>query len=392
MTAPRSILFVTGTRADFGKLEPLARAARDAGYAVSFFVTGMHMLPRYGLTKLEVQRMPGVGVVEFLNHREGDPQDVIFAKTVLGFSDHLRVAPPDLVVVHGDRVEAMATALVCATNYIRCAHIEGGEVSGTIDEIFRHCNTKLASCHMVSSEAARARVLALGETGDRIFVIGSPELDTHRAGSGVSLDAVRARYEIDFDEYGIVIFHPVTSEAAGMRRQALALFDALAASKRHFVVIRPNNDPGAEAIQEVIAAQPAARFRVLPSMRFAHFSELLRHASAIIGNSSTGVREAPFLGVPSLDIGTRQTNRSEAASVHHATATDRAGIDAFLSGIWGRRYPASTEFGGGTAAENFLRILRSEGFWQGALQKTFNDVTPPGQATGSGETREAGHG
>ena len=157
-------------------------------------------------------------------------------------------------------------------------------------------------------------------------------------------------------------------------------------------MIRPNNDPGAEAIQEVIAAQPAARFRVLPSMRFAHFSELLRHASAIIGNSSTGVREAPFLGVPSLDIGTRQTNRSEAASVHHATATDRAGIDAFLSGIWGRRYPASTEFGGGTAAENFLRILRSEGFWQGALQKTFNDVTPPGQATGSGETREAGHG
>ncbi|MBK1634223.1 UDP-N-acetylglucosamine 2-epimerase [Rhodovulum adriaticum] len=378
MSAARSILFVTGTRADFGKLEPLARAARDAGHRVAFFVTGMHMLPLYGLTKVEVHRMQGVEVVEFLNHREGDPQDVIFAKTVLGFSDHLRIAEPDLVVVHGDRVEAMATALVCATNYIRCAHVEGGEVSGTIDEVFRHCNTKLATCHLVSSQEAKARVLALGETDDRVYVIGSPELDTHRTGSGVALDEVRARYAIPFQDYGIVIFHPVTSEVDSIGQQAEALFDALAASGRHFVVIRPNNDPGSDAIQAVIAAQSADRFRELPSMRFSHFSELLRNASAIIGNSSTGVREAPFLGVPSLDIGTRQTNRANAVSVHHATAFDRVGIDAFLSDVWGRRFPASNAFGGGTAAENFLKVLEEPTVWTLPLQKTFNDVTPPG--------------
>ncbi|RKT45568.1 UDP-N-acetylglucosamine 2-epimerase [Thiocapsa rosea] len=374
MRVPRSIHFVTGTRADFGKLEPLARAARDAGYSVSFFVTGMHMLPRYGLTKIEVHRMEGVGVVEFLNHREGDPQDVIFAKTVVGFSDHLRILRPDLVVVHGDRVEAMAAALVCAINYVRCAHIEGGEVSGTIDEIFRHCNTKLAACHMVSSQQSRTRVLAMGETDDSVYVIGSPELDTHRADSGVTLEAVRARYDIPFDDYGIVIMHAVTSEADFMGKQAADLFAVLAGSGRCFVVIHPNNDPGSDAIQRVIEAQPHERFRALPSMRFAHFSELLRHASAIIGNSSTGVREAPFLGVPSLDIGTRQTNRAFSPSVHHAEAADHDAIGRFLATVWGHRFPASTEFGGGNAALNFRHILDDEGFWNRPLQKNFHDL------------------
>lgn len=379
MSEPRSILFVSGTRADFGKLEPLARAVRDAGYKVSFFVTGMHMLPLYGLTKVEVHRMDDVDVVEFLNHRDGDPQDVIFAKTVIGFSDHLLIARPDLVVVHGDRVEAMAAALVCATNYVRCAHVEGGEVSGTIDEIFRHCNTKLANCHLVSSEQARDRVLAMGESSDSIYVIGSPELDTHGGASGVTLDDVRARYEIPFDDYGIVIFHPVTSEVDTIGAQAEALFSALSASNRHFVVIRPNNDPGSPQIQKAIADLSSEQFRVLPSMRFAHFSELLRQANAVVGNSSTGVREAPFLGVPSLDIGTRQTNRSTSASVHHADAGQTDKINKFLDETWGARYEPCMAFGGGSAAENFLCMLEDEAFWNRTLQKTFNDV---GKANG----------
>ena len=129
----KSIIFVTGTRADFGKLAPLAVAARDQGFAVSFFVTGMHMLEQYGLTKIEVRRMEGVEVHEFLNQRAGDPQDMILAKTVIAFSDFALEHKPDLVVIHGDRLEALACSLVCATNYIPSAHIEGGEVSGTID-------------------------------------------------------------------------------------------------------------------------------------------------------------------------------------------------------------------------------------------------------------------
>jgi UDP-N-acetylglucosamine 2-epimerase (hydrolysing) len=375
----RSILFVTGTRADFGKLEPLATAARDAGFAVTFYVTGMHMLDRYGLTKIEVHRMAGVSVHEFLNQRPGDPQDMVLAKTVLGFSDFVAEHRPDLVVVHGDRVEALACALVCATNYIRCAHVEGGEISGTIDEIFRHCNTKLAYCHFVSSTAAKARVMALGEPEEAIHVIGSPELDKHGAASGVTLEEVRARYAIPFDDYGICIFHPVTSEAADMGRQAGALFGALEASGRNFVLILPNNDPGSEAIFEVIEALPGDRFRRIPSMRFSHFSELMKNAACMVGNSSAGVREAPFLGIPSLEVGTRQSGRAEAPSLARCAAGDGAAVAAFLDREWGKRYPPDTAFGTGQAAGNFVAVLRDEGFWTRSMQKAFRDA-----GTGSG--------
>jgi UDP-N-acetylglucosamine 2-epimerase (hydrolysing) len=347
---------------------------RDAGFAVSFFVTGMHMLDRYGLTKLEVHRTRGVAVHEFLNQRAGDPQDMVLAKTVIGFSDFLKEHQPDLVVIHGDRVEALACAFVCATNYVRCAHIEGGEVSGTIDEIYRHCNSKLASHHFVSSEDAARRVMALGEAEGDIHAIGSPELDFHAGPSGVTIAQVKDRYALPFVDFGICVFHPVTSEAATMGAQADALFGTLDASMRNFVVIAPNNDPGSSDIFAAIERLPADRFRVLPSMRFAHFSELMKNASAMIGNSSAGVREAPFIGLPSLDIGTRQTNRAKSPSVFFADATDSTQIAQFLNTEWGKSYPRHDAFGGGSAAQRFVTILQSDAFWQSSLQKTFHDV------------------
>ncbi|RUS59125.1 UDP-N-acetylglucosamine 2-epimerase (hydrolyzing) [Pseudorhodobacter sp. E13] len=370
----QSLLFVTGTRADFGKLEPLAIAARDAGFAVSFFVTGMHMLERYGMTKLEVQRMAGVPVHEFLNQRPGDPQDMILAKTVIGFSDFVTEHRPDLIITHGDRVEALACTLVAATNYIRSGHVEGGEVSGTIDEIFRHCNSKLASAHFVSSQAAARRVMALGEPAEAVHVIGSPELDFHSRPSGVTIEAVRARYGIGFTDYGICVFHPVTSEQATMGAQAESLYAALEASGRNFVLIAPNNDPGSDAIFAVINKLPKDRFRLIPSMRFAHFSELMKNAACMVGNSSAGVREAPFLGIPSLDIGTRQHNRSEAASIRYADAADRAAIAAFLAEDWGKTHARDEGFGSGSAAERFVAVLKDQAFWARGLQKEFQDL------------------
>ena len=370
----KKLLFVTGTRADFGKIKPLAMAAQAAGHEVGFFVTGMHMLDFYGLTKVEVHRTPGVAVHEFLNQRPGDPQDVILAKTVSGFSDFVTEHRPDLVVVHGDRVEALACALVCAINYVRCAHIEGGEVSGTIDEIFRHCNSKLAYCHMVSSDAAARRVMALGEPPEAIHTIGSPELDLHAQPSGVTLDDVRAHYDISFAAYGICTFHPVTSEATTMADQARALFGALQRSGRPFVVILPNNDPGSEGILAALADVPADQFRQIPSMRFAHFSELMKHAACMVGNSSAGVREAPFLGLPSLDIGTRQTNRAISPSIHFANADETAKIATFLNDQWGQTLDRDTGFGSGAAANRFAEILQKPAFWAGTLQKTFHDA------------------
>ncbi len=367
----KRLLFITGTRADYGKLEPLAVAAQQAGFAISFFITGMHMMRRYGETRLEVRRFPGAEFFEFVNQREGDAQEFILSKTILGFSDFVHEHRPDLVVIHGDRVEALAASIVCAMKYIPSAHIEGGEVSGTIDESIRHCNTKLCATHFVSSDAARARVLALGEAPDSVYNIGSPELDTHARPSGVSIEEVKARYAIPFDEFGIAVFHPVTSEADTIGAQAAALFGRLEASGKCFVVIAPNNDPGTEDIFAVLERLPQQRFRLIPSMRFNYFSELMKHAAVMVGNSSAGVREAPFLGLPSLDVGTRQTNRAQSPSIQACSAFDASVIDRFLLEQWGCRQPMDASFGAGDAAARFARILLSAEYWNRPAQKVF---------------------
>lgn len=369
----KKLIFLSGTRADFGKVEPIAKAAQESGYDVIFFVTGMHMLEKYGLTKVEVHRT-FANVAEFVNQRQGDTMDTILSKTVLGFSDYVMEEKPDVVFIHGDRVEAFAGAIVCSTNYIPCVHIEGGEVSGTIDEMFRHCNTKLSSSHLVSSENAKRRVMALGEPEERIHVIGSPELDIHLQPSGVSLDEVRERYQITFEEYGICVFHPVTSECDSIGQQATDLFSSLDRSGREFVIIAPNNDPGSEAIFEAISGLPEKRFRVLPSMRFRHFSELMKNASAFVGNSSAGVREVPFLGIPSLNIGSRQTNRALCNELQNCRAEDDDAIQAFLRDVWGKRLGRHSGFGSGRATEKFMNLLDSGVFWNTPLQKNFVDI------------------
>ena len=372
VVAGKGLLFVTGTRADYGKLEPLAKAAQEAGFHISFFITGMHMMKRYGETRLEVKRFAGAEFFEFVNQREGDALDFILSKTILGFSDFVHEHRPELVIIHGDRVEALAASIVCAMRYIRSAHVEGGEVSGTIDESIRHCNTKLCASHFVSSESAKSRVLALGESPDRVFNIGSPELDTHARPSGVSIEEVKARYAIPFEDYGIAVFHPVTSEQDTIGMQAQSLFGALDASNKCFVLIAPNNDPGTEEISAVLEKLPRERFRLIPSMRFNYFSELMKNASIMVGNSSAGVREAPFIGLPSVNIGTRQNGRTDTESVIHIPAQSSEDIRKTVLGIWGHRKANSKEFGVGCASKAFVEILKNPDFWSIRQQKEFN--------------------
>ena len=370
----KNLLFVTGTRADFGKLEPLAKAAISAGFQVNFFVTGMHMMKKYGSTHMEVRAVDGAEIFEFVNQKEGDSLDTILAKTIVGFSDFVQENSPDLVVIHGDRIESIAVSLVCATNYVYSAHIEGGEISGTIDESLRHCNSKLCLTHFVSSQCAADRVTRLGEPENRIFVIGSPELDKHFDSSGVDITTVKSRYEIIFAEYGVVIFHPVTSEKKSMADQAIGLYETLVKSGRNFVVIAPNNDPGSHELFEILNKLPRERFRVIPSMRFNYFSELMKNSSVIIGNSSVGVREAPFIGIPSINIGSRQNNRSSDVSIVNASPYDSEKIlDLLASGFWGKRYKSATSFGDGKSCEKFIKILETDEFWNHPMQKSFSE-------------------
>ena len=370
----KNILFVTGTRADFGKLEPLAKAAIAEGYHVGFFVTGMHMLKKYGSTNMEVRNVHGAEIFEYVNQKEGDELDSILAKTVVGFSDFVHENRPDLVVVHGDRIESTAVSIVCAMNYIYSAHIEGGEVSGTIDESLRHCNSKLCSTHFVSSKDAADRVIRLGEEKERVYVIGSPELDSHFNVSGVDIAEVKCRYEIPFEQYGVVVFHPVTSERESMACQAQSLYAALVKSGKNFVVIAPNNDPGSKHIFEIINTLPTERFRVIPSMRFQYFSQLLKSAAVVVGNSSVGVREAPFIGVSSIDVGSRQKNRAVGNSIINCSAYDEDRIITLLSSdFWAKRYDSAKNFGCGDSCSKFVEVLSSEKFWSHSKQKIFSN-------------------
>ena len=327
----KKLLFITGTRADFGKIEPLASIAKTKGYHIYFFVTGMHLLEKYGLTSIEVARIQGAKREEFINQMEGDSLERILSKTIMGFSEYVEKIKPDMVFIHGDRVEALSAALVCASKNVRSTHIEGGEVSGTIDEVYRHCNTKLCTSHFVSSQSAKKRVISLGEHPDRVFVIGSPELDTHKAKKNISFADVLKYYEIPWEDFGVFIFHSVTSELRDLKTQISHVCSALKRSKNRFVIIAPNNDPGCNLIFKEIEKLPKERFKIIPSMRFNYFSVLLKNAKLLMGNSSAGVREAPFLGTPSVNIGSRQKNRSVSKSVTNYSYNNNFSLEELIT-------------------------------------------------------------
>ena len=371
----KKLLFITGTRADFGKLEPLALSAKLAGFKIYFFVTGMHLLEKYGLTSIEISRMKNITRFEFINQMEGDSQDKILSKTITGISEYVNRLRPELVLIHGDRIEAVAASLVCATNNIRSAHIEGGEVSGTIDEVYRHCNTKLCTVHFVSSKLAKNRVTKLGEHPDRVFVLGSPELDAHKKRNETPLNEVLSYYDILWDQYGIFIFHSVTSELEGLKKEIQICCDSLKKIKKNFIVISPNNDPGCEIIFKAIGKLPGSHFKQIPSMRFSYFSTLLKNSQIIVGNSSVGVREAPFLGVPSINIGSRQFRRGEAKSIKNVDVFKNEHLDKMVKSLWGKRFPTDKSFGTGQSAKKFTKILKDKKIWELNLQKKFFETS-----------------
>jgi UDP-N-acetylglucosamine 2-epimerase (hydrolysing) len=288
--------------------------------------------------------------------------DIVLSNTISGLSYYLREHPTDLLIVHGDRVEALAGACVGALNNILVAHIEGGEVTGTIDESIRHAVTKLAHIHFVAHEQAAERLRQMGEKD--IYVIGSPDIDVMLSDDLPTLDEVISHYEISFQDYAICIYHPVTTEPV-----SLAVFDAMGASGKQYVVIYPNNDPGAGAIIEWINTL-GENFKLIPSMRFEYFLTLLKHAQFIIGNSSAGIREAPVYGVPTIDVGTRQEGRySGIRSIVNCKT-----YGEILYNI--NNLPMSIKsmtFGNGDSASRFLDILDMQEIWNISPQKRFID-------------------
>lgn len=370
----RKIVFLTGTRADFGKQKSLIEESLlHCEFEVHIFVTGMHMLTRYGYTCEEVEKCGFPNVHKYINQNSADTMDSVLAKTISGFSDYITEVAPDLIVVHGDRVEAMAGALVGCLRNIRVAHIEGGEISGTVDEILRHSITKLSQIHFAANREACSRLLQLGERKDSIFEIGSPDIDVMMSTGLPTLAQVRSRYNLLFNEYSILMFHPVTTELSDLSQYAKNLVAAVKACGEDFLVIFPNNDPGSEYILDAIETlQDNSRFRIIPSMRFEYFLTALKNCRYLIGNSSAGVRETPFYGVPSINIGTRQNRRAESQTIINCSYE----TDAILRAI---RYIEDVPtvkaplFGNGGSAKKFVDALLAVSFWELPAQKTFVD-------------------
>lgn len=372
----RKILFLTGTRADFGKLKPLMREVdRSPDFECFVFATGMHTLPRYGMTANEIKKENFQNVFTHMNQDSlmNERLDMILANTVQGLGHFVHEFPADLLVVHGDRVEALAGAIVGAFNNILTAHVEGGELSGAVDESIRHAVTKLSHVHFVSNETSQRRLIQLGERPETIHIIGSPDVDIMLSDSLPAIESVRARYEIPFERYSVFVYHSVSGELDSLAKSIDEVMNALRESGRNFVVIYPNNDPGSNTILNAIRVlEGDPRFRILPSMRFEYFLSLLKHADAIVGNSSAGIREAPVYGTPTVNIGSRQNNRSEHKSVTHVTENKKA-ILAALEHL-PSRFEACFEFGRGDSAARFMQLLNNDEFWQVSRQKQFRDL------------------
>ena len=372
----KKIVFLTGTRADFGKLKPLIRAVSEdhTEFVYEIIATGMHLLKKYGSTIGEIRKAGFENIVPMFN-QEGlatDKMDVILANTIPSLSHYFSENKPDLFVVHGDRVESLAGAISGTLNNVRVAHIEGGEISGTIDESIRHAISKLVPLHLVSNLTARQRLVQMGEDEKSIFQIGSPEVDVMLGAGLPDIETVKRHYRLNFKEYALVIYHPVTTEDAQIQVNAKSVVDALLRVDDNFIVIEPNNDLGSPIIRrEFERLKDIDRIRIFPSLRFEYYLTLLKFCKYLLGNSSSGVREAPVFGVPSINIGTRQRGRNQSPGIIDLSENSDDIVRAI--GTVPRKAPESRSFGQGNAAKEFRRLLAGPEFWDVPLQKKFRD-------------------
>ena len=372
----KKIIFLTGTRADFSKIKSLIQALeKQQDFEVCVFVTGMHLQEVYGYTLIEIERCNFKNIHTFKNHTHETTMDLTLAKTIKGLSAYCKDVNPDMIVIHGDRVETLAGAIVGSLNNILVAHIEGGEVSGTVDELIRHSVSKLSHIHFVSNKQAQKRLIQMGEIKESIFTIGSPDVDIMFSDQLPDLITAKGYYKINFEKYAIVMFHPVTTEINEMKQYVENFVISLLKDNHNYIVIFPNNDLGSQFILEAYEKlKDNVRFRIFPSLRFEYFLTLLKNSQFIIGNSSAGIREAPYYGIPIINIGTRQQNRAVHADIIN-TDYSKNGITKALSIIDAHKVKSvEDDFGQGNSNELFLQCLQKTDIWQLNHQKQFRDI------------------
>ncbi len=341
---PLKICIATGTRADWGLLQPLASALKQRNdVCLQILATNMHLLDRYGHT---VDDITAAGFTIDAEVRMPDTDDTPSAKVramadcMQGCALAFESLSPDLLIILGDRYEMLAVAASATMFKIPIAHIAGGEISeGAIDDSIRHAITKLSALHFTETEEYMDRVVQLGEQPDNVVNAGS--LGVWNIMHQSLIDNTELSREIDFPlgfrDTFLVTYHPATLDSADCAERIEALLKALDHFPDYKVFITyPNNDAGSEqiisAIQKYEKRQPQ-RVKVVKSLGMKKYLSMLRYASAVIGNSSSGIIEVPSVGIPSVDIGSRQKGRLSAPSVIHCGDTEEEIIEAIGKAI-----------------------------------------------------------
>lgn len=400
MTDPRAarrIAVVTVGRSDFSILRPLVQLLRATpGFDAGFWVGGAHFDPAGGMTlrDIEASGLPVWARVQAQSFGHTP------AGTAAAMADQLRgfgaaaegataeggAGPrPDLVLILGDRFEAVAAGLALVPFGIPVGHLSGGSITeGAIDDVFRHALSKLAALHFCDLPEFARRIQQMGEEPARIFTVGALGLDGVRAAPPRDFAALRDQFAFDGLQPGYVLatLHPETRSPALTRPMAEAMVAALAASGRQVIYTYPNADPGADQIIEVLQGAAAAhpgQFLVR-NFGFAWFYTAMAHAGLVLGNSSSGIYEAASFGLAVVDIGDRQKNRFHGANVLHCGPTQpeiaaclaqatAPGMAALLAGF-------HNPYGDGRAAQRILRVLQDLDWAYLASPKRFVALDP----------------
>lgn len=325
MSEPRKICVVTGSRAEYGLLYWIMREiAADPQLQLQLLVTGMHLSPEFGST-YRVIEADGFRIDSRVEMLLSSDSPAAMAKSLglgtIGSADAMTSLEPDAVVVLGDRFEILAVAQAAFLMGIAVAHISGGEVTeGAVDDVMRHAITKMARYHFVATESYRRRVIQLGELPESVFNVGAPGLDNIVRLELLSREALAAAVGMDpVRPFFLVTYHPVTSGTSDPGAGLQPLLESLDTFPGHNLLItRPNADAGGREISQVLDEYAKARtdrVHVVTSLGQLKYLSAMRHCEAVVGNSSSGIVEAPAMGKPVVNIGSRQSGRVKATCI-----------------------------------------------------------------------------
>ena len=359
------LLFVTGSRGEWGYIRPIMRYADANAVDYAVCATNMLLLPGYGSLVDEIKR-DGFNVTDEIFMSLEGHNHYTMAKSLgvflQSFVDTLHRHQPDWIILAGDRGEQLMAGIAGAYTYTPVAHIQAGERSGNIDGTARHALGKMAHLHFAANQDAADRLIKLGEEPFRVHNVGAPQLDELVNGPVTDAAEIEKRFGISVDEeFLLVVQHPVTAETNMAAEQVAVVADAIRGIPMRKVWVLPNNDAGSDTVRRELLHRRTTDTLTFDNLTRADYLGLLRRCRAIVGNSSSGLVEAPTFGIPAVNLGTRQTDRVRGGNVIDAPFeldACLAALRAALAPEFAKRIAASVNpYGDGRSSERIVNVL-----------------------------------